>query len=145
MSNRLTRYILVGLVLGIVAGYVCFRYFPGSSAGFAEGTALLPMAFLRLIKMIIAPLVFSTLVVGIAKMGDVTTVGRIGGKALGWFIFASLISLTLGLILVQLFEPGKRDAPCDPRGGRGLGRARRTRCRSRASSSTRSRPASSTR
>jgi Na+/H+-dicarboxylate symporter len=57
--------------------------------------------------MIIAPLVFSTLVVGIAKMGDIATVGRIGGKALGWFIFASLISLTLGLVLVGVFEPGK--------------------------------------
>src|SRR5262249_12092839 len=62
---------------------------------------------LRLIKMIIAPLVFATLVVGIAKMGDIATVGRIGGKALGWFLFASLISLTLGLILVGVFEPGK--------------------------------------
>ncbi len=106
-SNRLTRYIMVGLVLGIVAGFVCYQYFPDSRDGFGEATALLPTAFLRLIKMIIAPLVFSTLVVGIAKMGDIATVGRIGGKALGWFIFASLISLTLGLILVQLFEPGK--------------------------------------
>jgi Na+/H+-dicarboxylate symporter len=106
-STRLTRYILLGLVLGIVAGYIVFKSFPGSSTGFSEGMALLPMAFLRLIKMIIAPLVFSTLVVGIAKMGDTATVGRIGGKALGWFIFASLISLTLGLILVQLFEPGR--------------------------------------
>jgi Na+/H+-dicarboxylate symporter len=57
--------------------------------------------------MVIAPLVFSTLVVGVAKMGDIATVGRIGGKALGWFIFASLISLVLGLVLVQLFEPGR--------------------------------------
>ena len=65
------------------------------------------MAFLRLIKMIIAPLVFATLVVGIGKMGDIATVGRVGGKALGWFIFASLISLTLGLVLVEFFEPGK--------------------------------------
>jgi Na+/H+-dicarboxylate symporter len=105
-SNRLTRYILVGLVLGIVAGYVVHRAFPASAGGFEAGTALLPMAFLRLIKMIIAPLVFSTLVVGIAKMGDIATVGRVGGKALGWFIFASLISLTLGLVLVQLLEPG---------------------------------------
>lgn len=106
-SHRLTRYIVIGLVLGIAAGYVCYELFPESSGGFAETAALLPTAFLRLIKMIIAPLVFSTLVVGIAKMGDIATVGRIGGKALGWFIFASLVSLTLGLILVQLFEPGK--------------------------------------
>ena len=106
-STRLTRYIIAGLVLGIAAGYLCYVYFPSSSAQFAEIASLLPTAFLRLIKMIIAPLVFSTLVVGIAKMGDITTVGRIGGKALGWFIFASLVSLTLGLVLVQLFEPGK--------------------------------------
>ena len=59
------------------------------------------MAFLRLIKMIIAPLVFSTLVVGIAHMGDAASVGRVGVKALGWFVCASLVSLTLGLIMVQ--------------------------------------------
>ena len=106
-STRLTRYILIGLVLGIVSGYIAYIYFPDSSAGFAETASLLPTAFLRLIKMIIAPLVFSTLVVGIAKMGDIATVGRIGGKALGWFIFASLVSLTLGMVLVELFEPGK--------------------------------------
>lgn len=80
-SHRLTRYIVIGLVLGIAAGYVCYELFPESSGGFAETAALLPTAFLRLIKMIIAPLVFSTLVVGIAKMGDIATVGRIGGKA----------------------------------------------------------------
>lgn len=107
MPNRLTRYIIVGLLLGIAVGYAYHAYFPGSANGFADTISLLPMAFLRLIKMIIAPLVFSTLVVGIARMGDIATVGRVGGKALGWFIFASLLSLTLGLILVQLFEPGK--------------------------------------
>jgi Na+/H+-dicarboxylate symporter len=107
MPNRLTRWIIVGLVLGIAAGYIAYAFFPESSAGFAEKASLLPAAFLRLIKMIIAPLVFSTLVVGIAKMGDIATVGRVGGKALVWFLGASLVSLTLGLILVQIFEPGK--------------------------------------
>src|SRR5688572_3730309 len=106
-SNRLTAFIVIGLLLGIAAGYICYTAFPEKSTGFAEVASLLPTAFLRLIKMIIAPLVFSTLVVGIAKMGDITTVGRIGGKALAWFIFASLISLTLGLILVETLEPGK--------------------------------------
>src|SRR5678810_354326 len=62
--------------------------------------------FLRLIKMIIAPLVFSTLVVGIAHMGDAASVGRVFGKALGWFITASLISLLLGLFLANLLQPG---------------------------------------
>src|ERR1041384_5589434 len=106
-SNRLTRYILIALVLGIVAGYVVNSSFESSAATFAARVELLPFAFLRLIKMIIAPLVFATLVVGIAKMGDINTVGRVGGKALGWFIFASRLSLTLGLILVETLEPGK--------------------------------------
>src|SRR5690606_11454304 len=103
---RLTSWIMISLVLGIAGGYLSYAFFPESSSQFAEISSLLPAVFLRLIKMIIAPLVFATLVVGIAKMGDIATVGRIGGKALAWFIGASLISLTLGLILVQLFEPG---------------------------------------
>jgi Na+/H+-dicarboxylate symporter len=106
-GNRLTSVILVALVLGLGAGYVAHEFFPQSSAGFAETVALLPTAFLRLVRMIIAPLVFATLTVGIAKMGDIRTVGRIGTKALGWFLFASLVSLTLGLVLVDLLEPGK--------------------------------------
>jgi Na+/H+-dicarboxylate symporter len=106
-TTRLTRYILIAMVLGILAGYIVNTSFEASAATFAARVELLPFAFLRLIKMIIAPLVFSTLVVGIGKMGDIATVGRVGGKALGWFIFASLISLTLGLILVQALEPGK--------------------------------------
>jgi Na+/H+-dicarboxylate symporter len=106
-GNRLTRVIVVALVLGIGAGYVAHEFFPQSSAGFADRIALLPTAFLRLVRMIIAPLVFATLAVGIAKMGDIRTVGRIGTKALGWFLCASLLSLTLGLVLVDLLEPGK--------------------------------------
>ena len=62
--------------------------------------------FLRLIKMIVAPLVFTTLVVGVARLGDINSVGRIGGKTLLWFVGASLTSLLLGMILVNLFEPG---------------------------------------
>jgi Na+/H+-dicarboxylate symporter len=103
--NRLTTYILVGLVLGIAAGYVAHNNLE-NPAGFADTLSLVTTLFLRLIKMIIAPLVFSTLVVGIAKMGDAKEVGRIGVKALGWFVIASIISLTLGLILVNLFRPG---------------------------------------
>ena len=103
--NRLTTYILIGLALGIVVGYVANTTF-ADPAGFADTMSLITTLFLRLIKMIIAPLVFSTLVVGIAKMGDAKEVGRIGVKALGWFIIASVISLSLGLILVNLFRPG---------------------------------------
>ena len=90
--NRLTAYILAGLVLGVVVGYIA----NGSLAnptGFADAMSLITTLFLRLIKMIIAPLVFSTLVVGIARMGDTREVGRIGIKALGWFVIASVISL----------------------------------------------------
>lgn len=72
-----------------------------------EPLTLLSDIFLRLIKMIVAPLVFTTLVVGVAKVGDVKAVGRIGGKTMLWFLSASLLSLILGMILVNLFEPGK--------------------------------------
>src|SRR5512147_1207617 len=106
-GNRLTTSIVVALILGIAAGWVSHEFFAESSAGFADAISLLPTAFLRLVKMIIAPLVFATLVVGIAKMGDIRMVGRIGTKTLGWFLFASLVSLTLGLVLVDLLAPGK--------------------------------------
>src|SRR5258706_9246203 len=78
-------------VAGQIAGYI----------------SIMSDVFLRLIKMLIGPLVFSTLVVGIAHMGDAAWVGRVFGKALGWFITASLISLILGLIMANLLEPGK--------------------------------------
>jgi Na+/H+-dicarboxylate symporter len=72
-----------------------------------EWFTILADIFLRLIKMIVAPLVFTTLVVGVAKLGDIKSVGRIGGKTLLWFLSASLISLLLGMILVNIFEPGR--------------------------------------
>ena len=103
--NRLTVYILIGLALGIVVGYFANTSL-ANPAAFADMLSLVTTVFLRLIKMIIAPLVFSTLVVGIARMGDTREVGRIGIKALGWFVIASVISLSLGLVLVNLFRPG---------------------------------------
>lgn len=107
-SKQLTIWIVVSMVLGVVVGYgVNVMASAETATGFADAVGLLPFAFLRLIKMIIAPLVFTTLVVGIAKMGDITVVGRVGSKALAWFIFASLLSLTLGLVLVQWLEPGR--------------------------------------
>jgi Na+/H+-dicarboxylate symporter len=72
-----------------------------------EPFSLLADIFLRLIKMIVAPLVFTTLVVGVAKLGDIKAVGRIGGKTLLWFVSASLMSLLLGMIMVNLFRPGE--------------------------------------
>jgi Na+/H+-dicarboxylate symporter len=91
--------------MGILVGWLANTNM-GDPAKFAEYLSLISTMFLRLIKMIIAPLVFATLVVGIARMGDATEVGRIGIKALGWFIIASVISLSLGLVLVNIFRPG---------------------------------------
>ena len=71
-----------------------------------EGFTILSDIFLRLIKMIVGPLVFTTLVVGVAKVGDIKAVGRIGGKTLLLFITATFVSLLLGMVLVNLFEPG---------------------------------------
>lgn len=72
-----------------------------------EPFSILADIFLRLIKMIVAPLVFTTLVVGVAKLGDISSVGRIGGKTLLWFVSASLMSLLLGMIMVNIFRPGE--------------------------------------
>src|SRR5215217_9017298 len=102
-QSRLTTYILIALALGIITGYIVHANME-NPAGFADTLSLVTTLFLRLIKMIIAPLVFSTLVVGIARMGDAKEVGRIGVKALGWFVIASILSLSLGLILVNLFR-----------------------------------------
>ena len=105
--NRLTTYIMIALVIGIVVGYLVNANSDTAGAqSFSDAMSLITTLFLRLIKMIIAPLVFATLVVGIAKMGDAKEVGRIGVKALGWFVIASIISLSLGLVLVNLFRPG---------------------------------------
>ena len=113
MAKRLTTYILIGLVLGLIVGWALNAYYQGGTpAGdaFLKEVAgyfsIVSTLFLRLIKMIIAPLVFSTLVVGIAHMGDTAALGRVGAKAIGWFLTASLVSLSLGLILVNLLQPG---------------------------------------
>ena len=106
-KSRLTLYILIAMFLGILAGYyVHENYEAGTVKTFSDNIKLLTTIFLRMVQMIIAPIVFATLVVGIAKLGDMKTVGRVGGKAMLWFISASLISLSLGLILVNIFKPG---------------------------------------
>ncbi|WP_368164925.1 dicarboxylate/amino acid:cation symporter [Aeromonas sp. R6-2] len=104
--NKLTVAIIISMLLGIVAGQGVRWLDPVQAATFAANITLLTDIFLRLIKMIIAPLVFTTLTVGIAKMGDSRTVGRVGIKTLGWFMMASLLSLTLGLVMVHLLSPG---------------------------------------
>ncbi len=109
-SNRFTLYILLAMVAGISLGFILNKNFSGKAPEdvkkWLEPFSLLADIFLRLIKMIVAPLVFSTLVVGIAKQGSVSTVGRVGGKTMLWFICGSLLSLTLGMILVNIFQPG---------------------------------------
>ncbi|MDP9415740.1 MAG: dicarboxylate/amino acid:cation symporter [Pseudomonadota bacterium] len=113
MAKRLTYFILAGLVLGIVVGWaINAAVADGTPAGDAQLKtiagyfSILTTVFLHLIKMIIAPLVFSTLVVGIAHMGDTAALGRVGVKSIGWFFCASLVSLSLGLLLVTAFQPG---------------------------------------
>jgi Na+/H+-dicarboxylate symporter len=102
-------YILMAMVLGIFVGWIIFtgsadKKIAGQIAGYIS---IISEIFLRLIKMLIGPLVFSTLVVGIAHMGNAKSVGRVFARSLGWFVIASLISLVLGLVIANLLEPGK--------------------------------------
>ena len=106
MSNRFTQYILIAMALGIVMGSLIFNFLPDSRAEIAADINLIAMLFLRLIKMIIAPLVFATLVGGIAHMGSGAKLGRIFAKTMGWFVSASFVSLLLGLVMVNLLQPG---------------------------------------
>src|SRR5579872_2980630 len=106
MSNRFTQYILGAMVLGIIMGTLIFNYLPDSRGELAADINLIAMLFLRLIKMIIAPLVFATLVGGIAHMGSGAKLGRIFAKTMGWFVSASFVSLLLGLVMVNLLQPG---------------------------------------
>ena len=109
LSRHLTASIMVGLVLGVVAGWIVNQ---GLVAGIADteswvrGFQVLSTIFLNLIKMVVAPLVVGTIITGLAHMGDSTAVGRIGFRAIAWFIVASLISISLGLLMVNLFQPG---------------------------------------
>ena len=106
-KNRLTLYILVAMVLGGVLGGIVHTYFDkATAASFSTHIKLLATIFIRLVQMIIAPLVLTTLVVGIAKLGDIKSVGRIGGRALAWFFTASFISLIIGLLWVNFLKPG---------------------------------------
>src|SRR5437764_2672918 len=113
MAKRLTQFILIALVLGIIAGWAINAAIDDGTPvsaerlkSIADYLSIVTTLFLRLIKMIIAPLVFSTLVAGIAHMGDIASLGRVGLRSLAWFILASLVSLTLGLILVNFLQPG---------------------------------------
>ena len=107
-KNKLGRRIAIGIALGVLVGWTC-HHFAGSeqrAEEIASYFSLVTDIFLRMIKMIIAPLVFATLVGGIASMGNSRSVGRIGLRAMTWFVTASVVSLAIGMGLVNLFQPG---------------------------------------
>lgn len=107
MNRRFAAFVAGAMVLGIVLGIVLNQTLsPDAVKSWADGLSIITDLFLRLIKMIIAPLVFATLVSGIAHMEDAASVGRVGVKTMAWFISASVVSLTIGLIMVHLLQPG---------------------------------------
>lgn len=119
MDKRLTTFIAIGMIAGVLLGVILNGQL-GTETQAAKDAAdylkLLPDVFLKLIKMIIAPLVFSTIVVGIAHMGDSAALGRIGTRALIWFVSASVISLSIGMLLANFFQPGADLAASVPAG-----------------------------
>ena len=105
--SNLTVQILIAMLLGAALGIFVFKNYDVTTAkAFSDKIKILATVFIRLVQMIIAPLVFTTLVVGIAKLGDIKTVGRIGGKAMAWFFSASFISLLIGMFWVNVLQPG---------------------------------------
>jgi Na+/H+-dicarboxylate symporter len=109
MKSRLTWFVVIAMIAGPLFGLLLHETLGGSPAAAdstAAGLSLVTTSFLRLIKMIIAPLVFSTLVVGVARMEGAASIARIGAKALGWFVVATMTSMTIGVVAVQSFEPG---------------------------------------
>lgn len=106
-QNKLFFAIIIALILGVITGGIVHTQYSDTAEEFAKNIKLLGTIFIRLVQMIIAPLVFTTLVVGIAKMSDIGMIGRVGTKAMLWFISASLVSLLIGLVFVNWLEPGK--------------------------------------
>src|SRR6476620_8020193 len=105
--SNLTVQILIAMIAGALLGiFVHYNYVEDTAKDFSGYIKMLATIFIRLVQMIISPLVFTTLVVGIAKLGDIKAVGRIGGKALGWFFTASFISLLIGMFWVNILKPG---------------------------------------
>ncbi|MDR7232500.1 Na+/H+-dicarboxylate symporter [Caulobacter sp. BE264] len=107
MNKRFAYLIIGAMILGVLVGWACNQFLDPAGAKAAAGNlSIITDIFLRLIKMIIAPLVFTTLVAGVAHMEDAAAVGRIGAKTMTWFIGASAVSLVLGLLMVHLLDPG---------------------------------------
>jgi Na+/H+-dicarboxylate symporter len=108
MKLRLAWSVAIAMILGPLFGLLLHERLGGGSAAqtAAADLSLVTTAFLHLIKMIIAPLVFATLTVGVARMKGTTTIARVGARTLGWFVFASLISMLIGIFMVTLLKPG---------------------------------------
>ncbi|MES2573869.1 MAG: cation:dicarboxylase symporter family transporter [Bacteroidota bacterium] len=107
LVGNLTFQIIIAMLLGATLGIFIHNTYDVSFAKqFSDNIKILATIFIRLVQMIISPLVFTTLVVGIAKLGDIKTVGRVGGKALVWFFSASFISLLIGMFWVNVLQPG---------------------------------------
>jgi Na+/H+-dicarboxylate symporter len=105
--SNLTVQILIAMVFGALLGiYIHNNLTTEDAKSFSDKIKMLATVFIRLVQMIISPLVFTTLVVGIAKLGDIKSVGRIGGKAMLWFFSASFISLLIGMFWVNMLQPG---------------------------------------
>jgi Na+/H+-dicarboxylate symporter len=105
--SNLTVQILIAMVVGALLGiYIHNNLLPDDAKSFSDKIKMLATIFIRLVQMIISPLVFTTLVVGIAKLGDIKSVGRIGGKAMLWFFSASFVSLLIGMFWVNTLQPG---------------------------------------
>lgn len=97
--NNLTVQVLTAITIGVIVGV----YFPG----FSETARVISETFINMIKMVIAPIIFLTIVLGIASMGDMKKVGRVGGKALLYFEIVTTIALIIGLIIANTVQPGK--------------------------------------
>lgn len=106
-ANKLTLFIVIFMLAGILSGAAIHEYASADAIkAWSDNITLLTDIFLRLIKMVIAPLVFSTLTFGIMKLGETSTIGRVGGKAMVWFISSSVLSILVGLFIVTLEHPG---------------------------------------
>ncbi|MDO4637750.1 MAG: dicarboxylate/amino acid:cation symporter [Lautropia sp.] len=105
---KLTHWIMLSMVFGIVVGYICHRNAasPEDAKAIAANFKVMTEIFLRLIKMLIAPLILSTLISGIASMDSGSAIGRIGLRALAWFVIAAILSFSIGLFFVNLTHPG---------------------------------------
>jgi Na+/H+-dicarboxylate symporter len=107
VAKKLTLYIMIGLILGLIVGAVMHGSMtPEAIADANKFFKMITDIFLRLIKMIVAPLVFATLVAGIVHMGDTASLSRVGAKTIVWFLGATVVSLLLGMVLVNLLQPG---------------------------------------